>query len=41
MKKYRSKYRVGRIEKKQNSSWLLPQYVSHIINISLFVIENK
>jgi hypothetical protein len=31
MKKYRSKYRIGRIEKKSNSAWLLPQYVSNYI----------
>ena len=28
MNKFRSRLKIGRIEKKSNSAWLLPQYVS-------------
>ena len=30
MKKIKVNYKIGRIEKKQNSAWLLPQYVKTI-----------
>ena len=30
MKKFKVNYKVGRIEKKKNSAWLLPQYVQTI-----------
>ena len=44
MKKFRSKYRIGRIEKKSNSAWLLPQYVSiiviYIVHVNPLCLEN-
>ena len=30
MKKIKVNYKIGRIEKKKNSAWLLPQYVKTI-----------